>query len=97
MPTLKKSPRRPWRPKHEPFEGFTHHNTEFYQSRRWRALRAMKLQQQPLCEECLRKGRMTPAEMVDHIVAAIMALGEWMTAQAAEDNDPYNQRGMLRF
>lgn len=68
MPTLKKSPRRPWMPKREPFEGFTHHNTEFYQSRRWRALRALKLQQQPLCEECLRKGRMTPAEMVDHIV-----------------------------
>lgn len=37
------------------------------------------------------------SQKIDGIVAAIMALGEWMTAQAAEDNDPYNQRGMLRF
>ena len=36
-------------------------------------------------------------QKIDGIVASIMALGEWMTAQAAEDNDPYNQRGMLRF
>lgn len=25
------------------------------------------------------------------------ALGEWMTAMAGEDNDSYNQRGMLRL
>jgi len=24
-----------------------------------------------------------------------MALGEWMTAQSEDDNNPYNQRGML--
>jgi len=24
-----------------------------------------------------------------------MALGEWMTKQAEEDNNPYNERGML--
>ena len=35
------------------------------------------------------------AQKIDGIVAAIMALGEWMTAQADEDNNPYNQRGML--
>ena len=34
-------------------------------------------------------------QKIDGIVAAIMALGEWMTAQAEEDNNPYNQRGML--
>ena len=37
------------------------------------------------------------SQKIDGIVAAIMALGEWMTAQAAQDNDPYNQRGMLRL
>ena len=34
-------------------------------------------------------------QKVDGIVASIMALGEWMTAQADDDNNPYNQRGML--
>ena len=34
-------------------------------------------------------------QKIDGIVASIMALGEWMTAQAEEDNNPYNQRGML--
>ena len=37
------------------------------------------------------------AQKIDGIVAAIMALGEWMTAQADEDNNPYNQRGMLEL
>ena len=68
MPTLKKSPRRPWQPKREPFGGYSHHNAEFYQSRVWRRLREMQLSEQPLCEECLRQGRQTPAQMVDHIV-----------------------------
>ena len=35
------------------------------------------------------------SQKIDGIVASIMALGEWMTAQAEEDNNPYNQRGML--
>src|SRR5574344_1200671 len=34
-------------------------------------------------------------QKIDGIVASIMALGEWMTAQANEENDPYNNRGML--
>lgn len=36
-------------------------------------------------------------QKIDGIVASIMALGEWMTAQAAEENDPYSKRGMLSF
>ena len=36
-------------------------------------------------------------QKIDGIVASIMALGELMTAQANEDNDPYNKRGMLNF
>ena len=35
------------------------------------------------------------SQKIDGIVASIMALGEWMTAQSEEDNNPYNQRGML--
>ena len=36
-------------------------------------------------------------QKIDGIVASIMALGEWMTAQAEDDNDPYSKRGMLSF
>ena len=36
-------------------------------------------------------------QKIDGIVASIMALGEWMTAQAADENDPYSKRGMLSF
>ena len=69
MPTIKKHTHRPWLPKeNKPFEGYKHHNTAFYQSRQWRNLRALKLQMNPLCEECERQGRLVPAQMVDHII-----------------------------
>ena len=42
--------------------------SRFYSSDRWRKLRAAKLSRNPLCEECARQGRHTPAKMVDHIV-----------------------------
>lgn len=34
---------------------------------RWRRLRAMVLAEEPLCRECLRQGRVTPATDVHHI------------------------------
>ncbi len=68
MPSIKKHTKRPWLPERKPFAGFQHHNTDFYQSRKWRTLRALKLQKDPLCEECMRKGMLVPAQMVDHIV-----------------------------
>lgn len=68
MPKLKKTVRRPWLPEHKPQSGRRHANTEFYRSAAWRKLRLVKLEQQPLCEECLKHDRHTPAQMVDHIV-----------------------------
>ena len=68
MPKLKRTTPRPWLLQRKPFEGYRHHNTEFYQSTAWRKLRALKLEQEPMCEECLKAGRLTPAQMVDHIV-----------------------------
>lgn len=68
MPKIKKTTRRPWMPEKKPHQGYRHHNTEFYQSTPWRKLRAQKLLMNPLCEECERKGILTPAQMVDHIV-----------------------------
>lgn len=34
----------------------------------WRRARSSFLMEHPLCEECLRKGRTTPATVVDHII-----------------------------
>lgn len=54
MPHLKRTVRRPWLPEHKPQSGRRHANTEFYRSAAWRKLRLVKLEQQPLCEECLK-------------------------------------------
>ena len=68
MPSIKKTCRRPWMTERKPQEGRKHSNTKFYQSTAWRKLRAVKLEQQPLCEECLSKGIHTSAKVADHIV-----------------------------
>lgn len=68
MPVIKKSVRRPWQVVRKPQEGRQHANTKFYQSTEWRKLRAVKLDEQPLCEECLRNRKLVKAQMVDHIV-----------------------------
>jgi hypothetical protein len=46
-----------------------------YRTSAWLQLRKVKLQQQPLCEVCLRRGRLVPANTIDHIVS-INAGGE---------------------
>jgi len=38
-----------------------------YNNRRWRRRRRRQLAQQPLCEFCLAKGLVVPADVVDHI------------------------------
>lgn len=35
------------------------------------------------------------AQKIDGIVSSIMALGEWMTTQGNDDDNPYNNRGLL--
>ena len=40
-----------------------------YNTPQWLRLRKVKLQQQPLCEVCMRRGRLVPANTVDHIVS----------------------------
>ena len=41
---------------------------KIYRTSRWQKLRDYKRRRNPLCEECLRQGIMTPAELVDHII-----------------------------
>lgn len=41
--------------------------TNFYRMAAWRKLRALVLQETPLCVHCKEQKRLTPATMVDHI------------------------------
>lgn len=50
------------------FGGRAHPNQEFYASTAWRKARLAVLRVRPFCVECLKKGRYTPATVVDHIV-----------------------------
>lgn len=68
MPTIKKTVRRPWQKVKEPFGGRRHPNRKFYESSAWRALRAKFIAANPLCVECKKRGVITPAQVVDHIV-----------------------------
>jgi len=45
----------------------THPGRKLYASQRWKDLRAVQLAQHPLCAECERQGRVTPATVCDHI------------------------------
>lgn len=38
-----------------------------YNTKRWRDLRTQKIQEQPLCQDCLKEGKITPAQEVHHI------------------------------
>ena len=38
-----------------------------YNTRRWKDLRAAKIRNNPVCEECARKGKTTPAKEIHHI------------------------------
>ena len=43
--------------------------TRFYGSARWKKIRAMIMKRDGgLCQQCAREGKITPADMVDHIV-----------------------------
>lgn len=40
---------------------------KYYQNPQWKVLRKIKIQQNPLCEECLKNEIVTPAHDVHHI------------------------------
>ena len=42
---------------------------EVYNSMRWRNLRRLLVQEKPLCEDCLRRGVLTPTEECHHILS----------------------------
>lgn len=81
MPTIKKTVKRPWQSRKEPFGGRKNPNRKFYQSSAWRELRAKFIQANPLCAECKKRGIITEARVVDHIVPINMG-----GAALSEDN-----------
>lgn len=44
------------------------YSRKLYRSSRWRRLRRRFLQENPLCVECKKVGRLTAATVVDHII-----------------------------
>ena len=40
-----------------------------YNTKRWKDLRALMIQEHPLCQDCLENGRLTPAEEVHHAIS----------------------------
>lgn len=62
-------PKRTRRPRHTVNAEMHKRRRRVYNTQRWKRLRESKLRDQPLCEECLRNGRITPADEVHHIVS----------------------------
>lgn len=71
MPYKPHAKKRPWEPKKDnrPHARRLKPNSEFYNSRQWRKVRALYLQSHPFCEcdEC-KSGIPLPADTVDHII-----------------------------
>ena len=63
MPTIYKPKRQ------RPNEGKRKERMNIYNTARWRELRVLKLQRNPLCEICLKSGRVTPADDIHHVIS----------------------------
>jgi len=67
MPTKPKKVRRPWEPKPQPKQSGRKADASFYHTTAWRKTTKAYRTAHPLCEECLKKERTTPAALTDHI------------------------------
>ena len=74
-PHFPKGKPRPWIPKRDkqdakglkPQSRSSEEHTQFYNSKRWRSLRAYYIQMNPVCELCEKQGYIIAGECVDHI------------------------------
>jgi 5-methylcytosine-specific restriction protein A len=67
MPKKATALKRTWRPEKKAQEGRKHDNSKVYNSRRWRKHRKVYLTIYPLCVECEKEGKITIADVLDHI------------------------------
>lgn len=65
MPNHFKKLPQPWKPKRIRKQKVD--NSKFYQSKQWRKVRKLYVQQNPLCVHCLDRGLTTAVQEVDHI------------------------------
>lgn len=65
MPTINLPPKKP--KKERRVTDIKKLRSVAYNSSAWRKLRLTYLKEHPLCEECLKKGKVTPASSVHHI------------------------------
>lgn len=65
-----KNRKKPYAPKDQQVK--VHHDLnmwqKIYNSKEWKHLRRSYISEHPLCEECLKNGKVTPAQEVHHIV-----------------------------
>ena len=67
MPIIQKPERKPRPPRKE--TDMRKLRREAYNSSTWKKLRETYLKNNPLCEECLKKGKVTPATSVHHKIS----------------------------
>ncbi len=60
---------------------------EIYATRRWRNLRRLKMISNPICEECLKVGKVTPTEDVHHIISFMSVKDPYERRKLAYDYD----------
>lgn len=58
---------RPWVKQRKASHASRSHDP-YYQTKEWKGIRMLQLQREPLCVECKKTGRMTPATVADHII-----------------------------
>lgn len=67
MPYLNKPPKREKKSTYHSNTDMRKLRQQAYNTTQWRQTRETYLKQHPLCEECLNKGKVTPASSVHHI------------------------------
>ena len=65
MPTINKQPKKP-KPERKDTD-MRALRQKAYQNTAWRKMRDTYLKEHPLCEDCLAKGKVTPASSIHHI------------------------------
>lgn len=84
MPLIAKLPRK--QRKYNPDER-RKARQKVYNSSKWKVLRVAKLQESPLCEKCLKEGKITPSVHVHHIQSFTQSIDELQLQQLAYDYD----------
>lgn len=81
MPTIYKPKRKPPKKSGDDYKL----RQGIYQTERWKRLRLAKLSESPLCERCMRDGKITPAVDVHHLTSFTTAADEIERKRLAYD------------